>query len=96
MDGRFESACEHATLSVEKAEAIGHEFMLASAVGTRLLSQSARDGVIAQPALAETIELMRRPGVPPLAAFALWLVARYAAGVGAGGAGRWLAHAERI
>jgi hypothetical protein len=39
---------------------------------------------------------MRRPGVQPLAAFALWLVARYAAGVAPETAGRWLAHAERI
>ena len=39
---------------------------------------------------------MRRPGVPPLAAFALWFVARYAAGVAPDAAGRWLAHAERI
>ena len=39
---------------------------------------------------------MRRPGVQPLSAFALWLVARYAAGVGSDTAPRWLAHAERI
>lgn len=70
--------------------------MLASVVATRLLAQSARDDAIAQPALAEALELMRRPGVPPLALFALWLVARYAAGVAPQTAGRWLAHAERI
>jgi len=96
VGGRFEAACEHAGLSAEKAEEIGHEFMLASAMGTQLLSQSARDGMFTQPQLAEGIELMRRPGVPPLAAFALWLVARYAAGVAPEAAGRWLAHAERI
>ncbi len=96
VDGRYEAACEHAALSVENAEAIGHEFMLASAVATRLLAQSARDGVIAQPDLAATVELMRRPGVPPLGAFALWFVARYAAGVAPEVAGRLLAHAERI
>ena len=96
VDGRLESACEHASLSAEKAEAIGHEFMLAGAAGTRLLAQSARDGVISQADLAETLELMRRPSVQPLAAFALWLVARYAAGVAPETAGRWLAHAERI
>jgi hypothetical protein len=96
VDGRLESACEHASLSAEKAEAIGHQFMLASAVGTRLLAQSARDGVIAHPALAEALELMRRPSVQPLAAVALWLVARYAAGVAPEASGRWLAHAERI
>lgn len=96
VDGRLESACEHATLSAEKAEAIGHEFMLASAIATRLLAQSAHDGAIAQTALAETLELIRRPSVPPLAAFGLWLVARYAAGVAPETAGPWLAHAERI
>ena len=96
VDGQLESACEHASLSAEKAEAIGHEFMLASASRTRLLTQSARDGVIAHAALAEALELMRRPSVQPLAAFALWLVARYAAGVAPEAAGRWLAHAERI
>jgi hypothetical protein len=96
VDGRLESACEHASLSAEKAEEIGHEFMLAGAVGTRLLSQSARDGVITHAALAKALELMRRPSVQPLAAFALWLVARYAAGVDPETAARCLAHAERI
>jgi hypothetical protein len=70
--------------------------MLASAVGALLLAQSARDGVIAQPALAETLALMQPPGVQPLAAFALWLVARYAAAVAPETAGRWLAHSDRI
>ncbi len=96
VDDRFQSACEHAELSMEKAIEIGHEFMLASAAGTRLLSSSARDGAIAQPALVDALELMRRPSVAPLAAFALWLVARYAAGVEPESAARWLAHAERI
>jgi predicted ATPase/DNA-binding SARP family transcriptional activator len=96
VHGHPESACAQASLSAEKAEAIGHEFMLASAVGTRLLARSARDGAIAHADLAEALELMRRPSVQPLAAFALWLVARYAAGVAAETAGRWLAHAERI
>jgi hypothetical protein len=70
--------------------------MLASAVGAQLLSRSARDGVIAQPDLVSTLELMRPPGVQPLAACALWLVARYAAGVAPETAGRWLAHSDRI
>jgi hypothetical protein len=34
--------------------------------------------------------------VQPLAAFALWLVARYAADVAPETAGRWLAHSDRI
>ena len=96
VDDRFQSADEHAGLSIEKAREIGHEFMLAGAVGTRLLSRSARVGVIGHAQLVEALELMRRPSVQPLAAFALWLVARYAAGVAPKTAGRWLAHAERI
>jgi predicted ATPase len=96
VDGRFESALEHASMSAEKAREVGHEFMLASAVATRVMAQSARDGAIAQPDLAEAVALMRRPGVPPLAAFALWFVARYAAGVAPDAAGQWLAHADRI
>jgi predicted ATPase/DNA-binding SARP family transcriptional activator len=96
VDGTLDPACEHALLSVALAKEIGHEVMLASAVGALLLSQSARDGVITQPALVETLELMRPPSVPPLAAFALWLVARYAADVAPETAGRWLAHSDRI
>lgn len=96
VDGRWEAASEHASVSVEYAQAIGHEYILANAVGTQMLADSARDESIAQPALLETLELLRRPGVAPLAVLALWLVARYAAGVGSDGAGQWLAHAERL
>jgi hypothetical protein len=96
VDGTLDAACEHAADSVTLAKEIGHEVMLASAVGALLLAQSARDGVIAQPALAETLALMQPPGVQPLAAFALWLVARYAAAVAPETAGRWLAHSDRI
>jgi len=96
VDGRFESAYEHASMCVEKAEEIGHAFMIATGFGTRVLSQSARDGVIGRTALLDALEAMRRPSVQPLAAFALWLVARYAAGVAPETAGQWLAHADRI
>jgi len=96
VDGRLSSACEHASLSAEKAQAIGHEVMLASSVATRLLAQTAREHAITQAALAEALERMRPSGVQPLSAFALWFVARYAAGVAPETAGRWLAHAERI
>jgi hypothetical protein len=96
VNDMLDDACEHAARSVELAREIGHEVMLASAVGTLLLSRSARDGVITQPALVETLELMRPPSVQPLAAFALWLVARYAADVAPETAGRWLAHSDRI
>ena len=83
--------------SLELGKEIGHEVMLACAVGTLLLSRSARDGVITQPALAETVELTPLPpGVQPLAAFALWLVSRFLADVAPETAGRWLAHSDRI
>jgi len=96
VDGRLEAACEHAALSVENAEAAGHEVMLASAAATRLLSESARDGVITREALAAVVEVMQRPGIQPVSVVALWLVARYAAGIDPDSASRWLAHAERI
>jgi len=96
VDGRLEAACEHAALSVENAEAAGHEVMLASAAATRLLSESARDGVITREALAAVLEVMQRPGIQPVSVVALWLVARYAAGIDPDSASRWLAHAERI
>jgi predicted ATPase/DNA-binding SARP family transcriptional activator len=96
VDAQFQSCYEHASLSVEKAAEIGHEFMLGSAAGTRLLAQSARDAELPHAALTEALELMRRPSVPPLAAVALWFVGRYAAGVQPDAAAQWLAHAERI
>jgi len=53
VDGRFEEAADQATLSAQKAEAVGHEFMLASAAATRLLAKSAIEGVLRQPAVGE-------------------------------------------
>ena len=96
VDGRFDDACDHAALSVASANELQHEYMLATAVATRLLSESARDRAIAQPALAEVLELVRDVSVQPLSAFALWFVARYAAAVAPGTAAQWLVHAERI
>jgi predicted ATPase len=96
VDGRFGDAYEHAAQSAGAAEEIGHEYMLATAVATRLLAESARDGEIARGALTEMLELVRHISVQPLAAFALWFVARYAAAVGSETAVQWLAHAERI
>ena len=75
---------------------LGHAYMLATAVATRLLAESARDRAIAQPALVEVLELVRNVSVQPLAAFALWFVARYAAAVAPDTAAEWLAHAERL
>lgn len=96
VHGNMDESYEHAALTVETAMEIGHEYMLGSAVGTRLLAQSARDGVITQPDLAQTLELMAKPSIAPLTIFALWLVARYAAAVAPREAKRWLAQAEQI
>ena len=96
VDGRFDEAYEHAALSAASAGELGHAYMLATAVATRLLAESARDRAIARSALAEVLELVRDVSVQPLAAFALWFVARYAAAVAPETAGQWLAHAERI
>jgi predicted ATPase len=96
VHGQINSACDHAAQSVNNAEEIGHEYMLAGAVGTRMLAETARDGVMVCGALADAVECMRRPSIAPLSAFALWLVARFAAGVDPAMAGRWLAHSERI
>ncbi|MHB8695590.1 MAG: AfsR/SARP family transcriptional regulator [Solirubrobacteraceae bacterium] len=96
VGGRLEASWEHASLAAEAAGEIGHEFMLASAIATRVLARSALDEEIAQPALKEAVELMRRPSVQPMAAFGLWLVARYAAAFAPERSRRWLATAERI
>jgi predicted ATPase/DNA-binding SARP family transcriptional activator len=96
IDGRFESANEHACSSVERATEIGHEYMLVCALEARLLARSAVSGEIRQPELAEVIERARRHGVHSVAVAALWFVARYAAGVDPQSAARWLALAERI
>ena len=96
VDGQFDLACEHADLSAVKAREIGHEFMLASAAGTRVMSQYARDGTVGHEQIVDTVELMRRPGLQPLSAFALWVVARYAAAIDVGVAVRALVHAQRI
>ena len=96
IDGRFEAASEHAAQSAASAHELGHQYMFAIAVTTRLLADSARDRAIAQTALAEVLDLVRHVSVQPLAAFALWFVARYAAAVPPDSAAQWLAHAERI
>jgi len=96
VDGRFDDACEHATRSAASAEELGHEYMFATAIATRLLAASARDRAIPQPALAEVLAVVARTRVQPLTAFALWLVARYAAAVAPESAPQWLAQAERI
>jgi predicted ATPase/DNA-binding SARP family transcriptional activator len=96
LDGRFESAYEHAAASLERASEIGHEYMLMCALEARLLAGSAVSGEIRQPELAEIIEMARRHGLHSVAVAALWFVARYAAGVDPMSAGRWLALAERI
>jgi predicted ATPase/DNA-binding SARP family transcriptional activator len=96
VDARFDEAYEHAARSAASAGELGHAYMLATAVATRLLAESARDRAIAQPALVEVLDLVRNVSVQPLAAFALWFVARYAAAVAPDTAAEWLGHAERI
>ena len=96
IDGRFDDACEHAAQSAASAHELGHQYMFATAVTTRLLAESARDRAIAQAALAEVLDLVRQVSVQPLAAFALWFVARYAAAVAPDTSAQWLTHAERI
>jgi predicted ATPase len=96
LESRLDQASERASRSAEIAAAIGHDFMLASAVVLRLLAQSASDRAIEQPALAAALQLVHRPKLKPLVAVALWLVARYAAGIDSGAARRWLAYGERI
>jgi predicted ATPase/DNA-binding SARP family transcriptional activator len=96
VNGELDSACSHAELSVNAAAEAGHEFMHAGSIGARLLSQSARDGRIEHTALTEAVDVMRRPGVQPLSAFALWLLARFAVVSDPELAGQWLVHAERI
>jgi predicted ATPase len=96
VDGRFDQACEHAGQSAASAREIGHDYMLATAVATHLLAESARDRSIARSALAEVLDLVAHVSVLPLVVFALWLVARYAAAVAPNTAAPWLTHAERI
>jgi predicted ATPase/DNA-binding SARP family transcriptional activator len=95
-DGRYDESCEHADRSIERAVAAGVDYMLAAAVTTRLLSQSARDGTISHAVLAEALELVRKPVVPLLSVVGLWLVARYAAAVDREATVWWLVHAERV
>jgi predicted ATPase len=96
VDGRFDAAYEHAEQSAARAREVGHEYMFATAMATRLLAQSARERAIVQPGLAEVLELVRQVSVQPLAVFALWFVARYAAAVAPETAAQWLVHAERV
>ncbi len=94
-DGRYDESCEHADRSIERATEAGVDYMLAAAVTTKLLSQSARDGTMSHAALAEALGLARKPVVPLLSVVGLWLVARYAAAVDREAAISWLVHADR-
>jgi predicted ATPase/DNA-binding SARP family transcriptional activator len=96
IEGDAGSACEHAERSLELSREIGLDYLVASAAATRLMARSVRDEAISPAELAEVVDLVQRSGVQPLAAFALWLTARYAAPVAPEAARQWLAHAERI
>ena len=94
--GRFDAASDHALQSAQSGADTGHAFMRASAVGLNLMARSAGDEMIALRSLTEAVELLRRPGIPPMTAWALWLTARYAAELAPDRARLWLAVAERI
>ncbi|MGN6168954.1 MAG: hypothetical protein ACTHQQ_12415, partial [Solirubrobacteraceae bacterium] len=96
FEGRYELAHEHAARCVECATEIEHNYMLVCALEARLLAGSAMSGEIAQPELAEVIELARHHGVHSVAVAALWFVARYAVAIDRDIAARWLGLAERI
>ncbi len=93
---RFASSAEHAAAAAVHAEACGHAYLLGCASGIGLAAQSAHDHVIPRPALLEAVERMRTPGVPPLSALALWLLARYAVEIDPALALRCLEQAERL
>ncbi len=78
VGARFAASAAHAAESLRYAHACGHAFLIGCASGIELLAAWARDGEIPQPALLDAVQLMGAPGVPPLSAFALWLIGRYA------------------
>ena len=96
FEGRYQPAHEHASHCAECATEIGHNYMLVCALEARLLAGSAVNGEIAQPDLAEVVELARRHGVHSVAVAALWFVARYAVAIDRDSAVRWLGLAQRI
>ena len=96
VDAHFESSAAHAAESARHAQACGHAFLLGCASGIELAATSARDGEIHKAALVEAVARMRAPGVPPLSAFALWLLSRYAAEFEPAVAHQWLEHAQRL
>ena len=96
VDAHFESSAVHAAESARHGQACGHAFLLGCASGIELAAASARDGEIQKAALVEVVERMRAPGIPPLSAFALWLVGRYAAEFDPGVAYECLEHAQRL
>ena len=79
VDGRYQAAFEHAAQSADRARELGHDYMFATAMATRLLAESARDRAIAQSAwprcsrsyAASAFSRSRRsrcgswPGTPP-------------------------------
>ena len=96
VGGRFDASAAHAAASTVHAEACSHAFLLGCAAGMELMAASARDAAIGQPALRDAAWRMRAPGVLPLTAFALWLIARYAAGLDADFALDCLARVQRL
>ncbi len=96
VDAQFESSAAHAAAGARHAQACGHAFLLGCASGMELAAASAREGEIRKVALVEAVERMRAPGIPPLSAFALWLLGRYAAEFEPAVAHECLRHAQRL
>jgi predicted ATPase/DNA-binding SARP family transcriptional activator len=95
-NGEFEQAAELASLSLERAQAIGFDYQAGTAASAVLLAGSARDGVIELTQLKDLLDLISRASVETMNVCGLWFVASYAAGIGSGTAVRWLALAESI
>lgn len=96
VEDDLDQAIEHATRCVEHALRIDHDYLLATALPTRVLVSCAREGSISHGELSEALDRMGRTGVKTDAVIALWFVARYAATIDPASSGIWLAHAERI
>ncbi len=95
VDGQLDQAVEFADRCVDQAQAVEHQYLLATAFQIRFLSRWARDGVMTRDELAGGLERVRRSAVKTDAVVLLWFVARYAASVEAESAAQWLVHAER-
>jgi hypothetical protein len=96
VGGELDEASAHARSCAQDAELAGHAHLTAIAAEVGLFTELARTGAIDQPALVETIELIRRSSSQTLFVVGLWFVARFAATFDRPSATTWLVDAERI